>query len=158
MSVDPFTEVLQKLWEILEANSDFATAVKAGNRGKLWVGNVKPPIKDELSNSDVPYVSILPVGSTFNPFATSTDAIIEQTYGIRMVDGNLKINSAYFPLKFYIIQALANVDALLGLSYVRKIDVGDGTDDNDNSSIPGWEGGIDITVTMIFNRITLKSM
>jgi len=98
--IDPFTEVLQKIWELLESRADITDLVKIGNRGKLWEGNLKIASlgpEDDLSPSDLPLIIIEPIGGAMNPFATSTDGYAVQGYRIRMMDGNLLFTRFTFP-------------------------------------------------------------
>ena len=160
MPDDPFTEVLKKLWELLEAEPDVAALVKVGNRIKLWSGNTNPEAKDpegDLTLGDLPLIVIEPAGGIFNPIMTSTDGMAEQVYRIKMKDGNLILSAVYFPLKWAICKALASADALLGLSYVRSIVVEDGVEGRNTTGHPGWNLGIDIRVKMIWSRVFLKT-
>lgn len=160
MADDPFTEVLKKIWDLLEGNSDIATMVTVGNRLKLWDGNLDPEVinpETELTETDLPMIIIEPAGSVMNPINTSTDGKVEQVYRIRMVAGNLLINAIYFPLKWAVFKALSNIDGLLSLTYVRGILVEDGIDERNLIGHPGWSLGIDIRVTMFWSRTFLKS-
>jgi len=159
---DPFTEVLQKIWELLESRSDITSVVSLGNRIKLWEGKLKPEglqPDDDLSPSDLPLIIIEPVGGAMNPFHTSTDGYAVQGYRIRMMDGNLLLHKIYFPLKWAIFKALASLsrkDGLLNLSYVRKIEIEDGTDEQNTTGHPGWTLGIDIKVHLWWSREYLR--
>lgn len=156
MADDPFTEVLKKIWDLFEANDEFSTLVKLGNREKLWSGNLKAE-EESFSITDLPRVIIEPAGSEMNPVATSTDGMIIQTYRVKMMDGNLLLHRSYFPLKWAIFKALASIDALLSLSYVRGILIEDGIDERNIIGHPGWNLGIDIKVKMIWSRAILKA-
>jgi hypothetical protein len=160
MADDPFTEVLKKLWDLFEGNAEIATFVKVANRIKLWDGNLDPEVLNpdtELTTSDLPMVILEPSSGSMNPIHTSTDAMAEQVYRLRMMDGNLIPSAVYFPLKWAIFKALANIDLLLGLTYVKRILVEDGIDERNLSGHPGWSLGIDIRVTMFWSRTFLKS-
>lgn len=160
MADDPFTAVLKGLWDLLEANAEFTGLVKIGNRVKLWEGKLRTENKsldDLLTFSDLPLVIIEPGGGSMNPFATSTGGMVEQVYRLKMVDGNLLLHKVYFPLKWIIFKALASADSLLGLEYVRRIVIEDGTDDKNVADHPGWNTGIDIRVTMAWTRAYLKT-
>lgn len=157
MPDDPFTEVLKKLWDLLEAQSEVTDIVAVGNRVKYWEGNLKPAQdRDRLSTTDLPRIVIDPAGGSFNPYATSTDAKAVQVYRIHWLDGKLLLHRSYFPLKWALCKALASADSLLSLSYVRHIRVEDGADEK-NTEHPGWMGGIDILVEMWWSRASLKA-
>jgi len=158
--MDPFTEVLQALWTLLETSTNITDLVKVGNRIKLWEGRLRPDVKDpesELTLSDLPMIVIEPMGGSMNPVITSTDGMAIQVYRIRMVTGNLLLQKEYFPLKWEIFKALASIDSLLNLNYVRKIVIEDGTDERSTGGHPGWTCGIDITVSMWWSRTYLKT-
>jgi|TARA_R100000093_G_scaffold60439_1_gene31968 hypothetical protein len=156
MADDPFTAVLKALWDILEANSEFSSLVSLGNRRKLWTGDTKID-KDSYSPADLPEVTIVPAGGTSNPVATSTGGNVIQIYRIQMLDGNLQASSSYFPLKWAIFKALASIDGLLSLSYVRGISVGDSVEERSFEDHPGWKLGIEIEVQMWWARTYLKA-
>lgn len=156
--MDPFTEVLGKLWELLETNAAFTSLVKIGNRIKLYEGSVKPlGLLENRSQIDLPAITILPAGTIMNPAMTSTDAVIRQTYRIHAEDGNLLLSKTYFPLKWALFKSIVNMDNYLGLSYVRKIEIDDGSDTPNDETNPSWTMGIDIHVTMIWKRSFLKA-
>ena len=74
-----------------------------------------------------------------------------------MLDGNEIPSEVYFPLKWAVIKALAYADQLLSLSFVRKIEVQDGTDERNTENHTGWNGAIDIIIHMWYSRTTLKT-
>jgi hypothetical protein len=160
MADDPFTEVLKNIWTLLESNSEITSLVRVANRLKLWDGNLDPEVLNPetgLTETDLPMIIIEPAGGTMNPVHTSTGAMAEQVYRIKMIDGNLLINSVYFPLKWAIFKALANIDNLLGLTYVRGILIEDSSEERNFEGHPGWSLGIDIKITMMWSRTVLKS-
>lgn len=160
MADDPFTEVLKKLWDLLEVSSEFSNLVRVGNRIKLWEGTLTADVKSDeesLSILDLPMVIIEPAGGVMNPIATSTDGNFIQTYRIKMMDGNLLLHKTYFPLKWAIFKALASIDSLLNLTYVRGILIEDGIDERNITGHPGWNMGIDIKVSMWWSRTLLKA-
>lgn len=155
MTTDPFTEVLQKLWQLLESRPVFTTLVASRNRITLWEGRGKPE-KTKHSIADLPEVTIIPIGGAVQPAASSTGAKITQIYRIIMVDGDLRLNKVFFPLKWAIVRSLASIDENLGLTYVRRIMVSDSVDEKNEEKHPGWNMGIDIEVDMWFDRTKLK--
>ena len=155
MTTDPFTEVLKALWSLLETRPEIVSLVKTKNRIKLWEGAAKQE-KIKHSIADLPEIIIIPAGGQVQPAATSTGTRITQVYRIIMVDGDLRLHTVFFPLKWAIIRSLASIDENFGLSFVKRILVSDSMDDKNEESHPGWNMGIDIDVEMWFDREKMK--
>ncbi|HNX27524.1 MAG TPA: hypothetical protein PKK48_08980 [Phycisphaerae bacterium] len=154
MTENPFIEVLNELWKLLESRDDFTNLVKVGNRTKL-TGTAVNPFKDSVQDSDLPEVQIIPGGGKTNLFATSTSHFVEQVYFIRAVTGELNA-LVLFRLKWALIKALANTSNNLGLDYVMDIDVTDCQDvieiGDENRGRLGWRGMISVNVKMKFTK------
>lgn len=157
---NPFIEVYDKLWELLESEADFTALVKIGNRVKLSV-NKSDPFKDAVQDSDFPEVQILPGGGKSNLFATSSTHFVDQVYFLRSVTGELNAITI-FGLKWAIIKALAKTENNLGLEYVRNIVVTDAQDNieigEENRGRLGWRGMISLTVNMQFSKATIEDI
>lgn len=156
---DPFTEVLNALWRLLESDTTITSMVSTKNRIKLTEGSVKPREPDRHTTSDLPEIRIEPAGGQIEPAVSSGSSRATQVYRITMADGNLLVHKSYFPLKWAIFKALVRIDANLGLDYVRRITLGDDFEDRNEQpqGHPGWNCGLDITVEMWFSREQLKT-
>lgn len=156
---DPFTEVLQTLWVLLETSSELTTLVKTGNRIK-WASDSfakSRPSKLTTTKTDLPELAVLPNGGEYNYHASSSSVKLIQRYTIGIMSWDLRIHKYFFPLKWAVIKVLANADANLGLDYVREIEVEDNEDVKSIERHPGWQAAFDISVMMVFDRTEMKA-
>ncbi|RLC38158.1 hypothetical protein DRH27_02970 [Candidatus Falkowbacteria bacterium] len=154
---DPFSEIHDAIWTLIEANTTLAGLVKTGNRIKLD-GKNYDPFKSKHSNNDFPEIIIIPSGGQYQPVATSDDGKLVQNFDLLLNDGDLVATRKYFPVKWQIIKTFANVDGLLGLDYVKNVQFEDITDSiNPENEHEGWRAVFRISVLMFFSRTYLKS-
>lgn len=155
MSADPFTQVLDKLWELLEAQSEVTDLVAARNRIKLHQSYGRPE-KLKQSLADLPELIIEPSGGGANVHGTSTHAKVIQRYSIGLKGRDLRVHATFFPLKWAVLKALASTDANLGLSFVRNVIIEDSRDTPREEQHPGWESVLEVVVEMWFSRDSMK--
>jgi len=157
---NPFIEVYDKLWELLESVADFTSLVKVGNRIKLSASK-SDPFKDAVQDSDFPEVQILPGGGKSNLFATSSTHFVDQVYFLRSVTGELNAITI-FGLKWAMIKALAKTEDNLGLDYIQNITISDAQDNievgEENRGRLGWRGMIAINVEMKFSKDSIQEI
>ncbi len=60
-NVNPIKQVFSALWTMLEANSDFTSLVKVGNRIKYTGSNIEPD-KQQIALADTPEVRVVCTG------------------------------------------------------------------------------------------------
>ena len=113
---EPFTMVYDALWAMLEANEDFTDLVPVGNRIKYGNDN-RSPEKDEILNSDLPEVRIVPVGVTPQPRRTSTSSAVLKRFAIQITSDTRGIHDTFHPIEWQIFKSL--VDWITVLSALR---------------------------------------
>ncbi len=157
-AADPLSQVLNALWELLEAQPEVTALVATHNRIKLSSATVvSQPQKLKHSTGDLPELMIVPAGGSCNPHASSQSAQLVQRYGVGIVDGDLRVHKSFFPLKWAIFKALASIDGNLGLSFVRRIVVEDIEDLPSDAKAPGWSAAFSIVVELWYKRSDLKA-
>lgn len=146
---DPFTQVYEKLWDLLETDSQLAAHVKVANRIKLNSRKVLHG-KFRLSTKDLPELTIEPAGGTCEIKRTTTSMPITQHFAVRMKTHDLRVDRSFFPIKFALLNRLTDVTGNLGLSFVRRVQVDDMTDGRNDDGHDGWHTAFNITVEMWF--------
>lgn len=156
-SDDPFTQVLDALWNALVAWPAFADLVRPGNRLEL-PEDAENPYKPTVNNADLPEVFIEPSGGAAALAFTSSNFQPVQNYVLYGATGKMSPR-LYLKLKWAVICALAKANQEthpFGFKFVQSIAITDGSeviDDQDaNRNEAGWSGRITIQVTFNFNR------
>jgi len=103
--IDPFSQVYDWLWDLLEANTSFATLVKPGNRIR-FDGTAANPVKEITSDADYPEVMIELAGGLPTPVNTSSSSSVIQRFAVSVSMGTLRL-AAFLPLKWAIYCGLA---------------------------------------------------
>ena len=155
-TTDPFTQVLEALWDVLEAHGGFAGMVKLGNRIKYSNGDGDPE-KREAQYGDLPEVRIEPAGGGEVSY-TSTGIQTTQNFLVHMVGDDLQIDAAIFPLKWHIIKAFRRASGDLDLSFVTHVRISDSDEMQDELARGArrWSGGLSISVEMYFELDELE--
>jgi hypothetical protein len=160
---DPFQQVHDELWNILEAYADFTDLVKQKNRIKMQ-GNLRNPYKEEALDQDFPEVRIVPEVGTLNYHASSSDTILSKRWHIQVATGDQRAQSVLFPLEWAIVRALsAWPNYLPALTwneaiFVCKLDGPSSRASLDhelNRGIKGWTTIMVVEVQMQFPTSTL---
>ena len=91
---DPYTQVLAELWEHLESKTYFTNIVKEPNMIKLMASGSQDrrPMKDSLTESDVPEVMIYPGGARYWEERDASGASVHRIYAILVTSGNRIVN------------------------------------------------------------------
>jgi len=151
-TTDPFTQVLDKIWAVLEADPRFTSKVRLKNRIK------GPDVKDALAESDIEEVEIVPAGSEVNLRDSENRNRVTQRFQLKCTNGGGLPTSKHFPLKWVVVTALSRAGADLGLSFVYNVSV---TEGNETYAAPedtrrgqtSWKGTIGIVVEMNFHKL-----
>lgn len=121
-TTDPFTEIYDAIWSLLEGNDRFCDLVALGNRVK-FSGDDDPRIKvEKLLPSDAPEVRV--VAGAINPhlFRTSNGSSIKRTFRVEIYTDKLTQTAGIFPVEWSIIQAVTGgKDKLAGLDHVKTL-------------------------------------
>lgn len=157
---DPFTQVIERLWDLIEADGELAGLVKPGNRIKL-TGDGQIPMKASVQDGDMPELAIEPVGGSLNPHYTSTSLSVTQLYRFSLVTGNLMVDAVLFPVKWALLKLLVRIcgNQLEELPFVTNADlIGEAIEEGfdraqeKNRGTSGWALGLTLSVAMTFNR------
>lgn len=162
IGTDPFSAVEAAIWTKLEAHAGLAALVKVANRVKMSV--LEPNLKESAQDADMPELMMIPSGFYVNrpgDGVSSSSESISQRYTFAIstptlstVDDVRGINAIKWALLCVFV---SGIDALSGLSYVRKVRTGEGQDlpaapDMLARSVKGWRTVISLEVTMVFDR------
>jgi len=160
MTNDPFTQVLERLWELLEGHAPLAAMVRPGNRIKL-TGDGGDPYKQDLQHADRPELVIEPGRGEVRLAATSTSTTAAQDFDLRLATGSLHVAGELFPITWEIVKALAAAGEALGLDFVRNVRLialaDSRTDAGANRGVRGWSTVLTVRVEMWFARAELTS-
>lgn len=145
--LDPFTQVYDALWAMLEARAGITKMVRLKNRIK-FTGSNRDPIKDQISYRDLPEMILVPGTGIPHLQRTSNSSSMLETLEIRVATGDQRIGEILYPLKWEVYRALSTWETLLlALTWnsktfvrlVRPTSVQDGVAQADlNRGIKGW--------------------
>lgn len=107
---NPFHQVHDALWNLLESNSDFTAAVPSMNRIK-YTGTLDPrPDKDNAEYADYPMVRIRSLGFDVKAFDTSNSSRALAYWSIDVYSGDQRFampdKKKFFDVQWGIYQAL----------------------------------------------------
>ena len=152
---DPFTQVYDKIWDMLEANSSFTDMVKIGNRIKVS-GTDPHPLKKEVMDSDIPEVMILPRGGLHHINFSSSSVRLGRVYTIAITTNNLAANRYLFPLEWIIFGVFVSSNQTLDLTFKATYELSQSDQTIEdillNRGVEGWASTIDIIVTIVINK------
>lgn len=156
---DPFTQVHEALWSMIENWDALAEMVKVGNRVKM-TGTARDPLKEQVSTDDVPELRIVPVNGSMGLDVTNEEYGIKQDWEIQVSTGDQRVDAMLFPIQWEIMRALATwPDVLNALKWNNKefilnmevSRVSAGVSDRDlNRGIKGWSLLLTCSVSMYF--------
>ncbi|MBI5724601.1 MAG: hypothetical protein HZA50_11620 [Planctomycetes bacterium] len=154
---DPFTQVLDGIWDALEAWPAFTSQVRLANRLKL-PENAEDPYKPTVGNSDLPEMVIEPAGGSTRLSFSSSNFQTVQNYALQIATGKLSPRK-FLAVKWAVICALAQANKQtnpFGLKFVHDIGIVDESEVLDNQDSgrteTGWSGRITIQATLNFSR------
>ena len=160
MPTDPFTEVYDELWTLLENCKDFTDRVRLANRIDLTEDKVDP-LKSQVQTSDLPEALLFPSGGGGVAY-TSTGIRIAQNYTLRVVSGQIRLHLTYLPIKWAVLKALTRYAGDTQHSYVKSVDVVDSPDaldaDEEGRGTRGWAFAMTIQVEMHWSLDDLREV
>jgi hypothetical protein len=122
--IDPWTTVINQLWTLLEANTDFCDVVKVSNRIKITRAQDQNPIKANIQNSDTPEVLITLEQASERPAHTSRQASSEQNFTVQIITLDLRLqkedHTGANDIRWLVWKILLNGGDTLGLDFVYK--------------------------------------
>ena len=144
---DPFTKILEALWELLTAGSHFKQVAKPGNLVK-YMGSERDPIKQNIAEDDVPEFRMVPTGIVSHLHRTSNSSYCMMQIEIQVASGTRVLDTGILPIVWDIYRQMANWQSVLGaltwnnVSFIRNVrppEMKIGVTELDlNRGIPGW--------------------
>ncbi len=126
MDPDPFTQVYEALWTLLEADGNWTALVKPSNRIKFSGANPSPR-KDEALSGDFPEVRIVATWLSPQLNADSSNSRVTARFEIQVASGDQRFDAALFPVLWETLRALHGYRAALmaltwgGRSFVLRV-------------------------------------
>lgn len=164
MAIDPFSQVYDALWDLMERHTPFAKLVKPANRIKY--SGRRQPEKQSIADSDYPQVRILPAGSEVHHERTSSSGSIIKRFEVQIATGDRRVDERVFPLQWEIIRAMHGWQTVLNaltweevafVTSARLLDLQDGlTLDESQERIIGWAAVWACEVLMFFPTTKLQ--
>lgn len=158
-TIDPFTQVYNRIWEVFEDNVDFCALIKEGNRIKFTTEKTTP-MKKQAIDADYPEVSLIPRGGESPSAISSTSAEFDRVFSLVIVSGTLRADKYLFPTEWLSLKILSNQSDSLGLIFVKKFRVGPSdwrvNDPEFTKGKEGWFSVIDINVGIVIPRSDLS--
>lgn len=111
--MNPFTQVYNALWSVMESWPPFADSVKVGNRIKFG-GKIREIIKQEVASSDLPEVRLVVEDATPHLQRTSNSTSVLMTLQWQVFTGDQRLDAILFPLKWEMLRAMSTWEAVLG--------------------------------------------
>jgi hypothetical protein len=163
---NPYLDTVNGLWEILEDRPDFTTLVPVGNRIK-FTGDLRDPIKTEVSTADLPEVRIYMKSGNFTEIDSNT-ANDTGVYAVELATGDQRMSLYLMPLRWIIVQAFAqltrDLKALVDHGYAPHYglvragmmpDMEGMSDPAMNRGIKGWSmiGSVEVKLWMQRNEL-----
>jgi len=104
-TVNPYRQVYDALWDMLERHKGWSGLVKPGNRVK-YLDKVIPKL-DEIASADLPTLIIIPVGSGPSLHHDSSAAVLVKRFSIFVATGDRSVGSL-FDIEFQAFRAMAD--------------------------------------------------
>jgi hypothetical protein len=165
-TVDPFTQVLLRLWQIVLAEPGVASVVRPANRIILTAGDGFNPIKQNVQPGDLPELIIEPTTSTDEQAKTSKAAETVQTWSMKIATNDLRINATdpatglrpgAFPLRWALLKAMCAAGDKLGLDFVIRTrlttTLSNTYDPVENRGTEGWTVLMTVTTYLEFAKL-----
>ena len=164
---EPFTPVINRLWAILNADSDFVARVKPGNQ-IVWTGKPENAIekRNVLQPSDAPEVEILPGTCPQDWALSSRVAEWTQTFSISIKSGDLRVfwldhngdPQGINVLAWIVYNALYSAGDTLGLNYISACRITAAAPllltSEQNRGKAGWTQLLTVHVNMVIPRVS----
>lgn len=157
---NPFTMAYTWLWYLLEIGG-VNTLIDRENHIRYDLGH-QDPQKDEVQDSDLPELRIVPITRSTTLVAAADLSTIERSYSVELTTGENRVDEGLFGIDWTILQALYAWKPFdrrsNGLDYIKNIEIGPvATEDMNaalNRGIEGWSSICQITITMSFQEMT----
>ena len=156
---DPFTQIYNAIWTVLENHDGITSKVRLTNRIKLS-GKDKNPYKSTVLGADLPELLLEPSGGG-GFLWTSTGLQMLTNFQLRLAAGDLRVQKQLFPIKWEIIRAMKQTRTNLDISFVKNIeiaDIGESTEGAEATrGTPQWIGLFELAVQVYFTNTELQT-
>ena len=159
--MNPFSIVLKRLWEILEANPMIAESIRSGNRIQ-FVDELG--LKENIGHGDLPEIVLVPDTFTQNSMGTSGTGELTANFQFYIATGKKNVEPI-LTLQWELFRALNTFMAEMGSfeyhgnSFVTLIKMTSGaqslTENGRNRNITGWSASWGFSVDMMFPNADL---
>lgn len=165
---DPFSRVLDALWDRLEGEADLMALVRPGNR--LQRMGAPRASKTRHQDADLPQLEVRSMGMEGVSLWPSSDTVLlPRDYQIGVVTGSRDETANLYPVEWELIRALVRLaikndpeEPPLGLSFVKRIAVSSVEETEHTRGEPaplargrsGWIAILAVQILLAFNRKT----
>lgn len=164
--LDPFSQVFDKFWDMLEAHPDTSAMIKPGNRIKLNEQDTRQPTKPFVQVADLPELVLVTEGGNVSLHNTSSSTKIVRRYSWLLSTGDARVNYLLYPLEWLLVEAFSNWTREIALltykdkSFAKRfdfVDISEGwTRADQNKNIKGWSSIWKCEIEMHFATSDLK--
>lgn len=163
---DPLSTVYDALWTLMEGNTTLASLVKPGNRIKFNQQRPESPVKDQVSEADLPELMLVVSSIEPNMQATSNSSSLEVTFDWVLSTGDMSVLRKLLPVTWYLYCAMTNWNTILtaltwnGREFVKRCEALTANtglaDPERNRGIVGWSCLWSCKVLMYFTTTDLR--
>jgi hypothetical protein len=166
---NPFIQVFDALWTMVEDHPDIDTLVLRGNRVKYNSLTDRDPLKQNISTGDTPELVLASDGFGANMTNTSCSTMCLRRYSWLVSTGDFRLNKFLLPVEWMLYVAMHDWRRVLtalewpvGWKFVKRmaiVDVTTGISDPErNRSIRGWSALWRLEVEMHFPTADIEAL
>jgi len=162
---NPFTKVLEQLWTLLEADTQFTDRIPPANRVKYDSTTDNNPIKQIVATADLPEFAVAFGGAAINLFDSSSSTKVVSRWMFVINTGDWRVNEFAQVLNWIVLCNLRQWKTGLGAltwkgeTFVKRVhilDLASGeSDPNRNRQIKGWTSVFNLEIEMHFKTTNL---
>lgn len=108
--LDPFSQVHNALWDMIERNSELQSMLSESNKIKY---DVETSQKDQISDADLPELVLLSNGMGAGDEDNSSQRTLKRVYTWGIATGDFRINESYNKLCFELYRAMIDAEIVL---------------------------------------------
>jgi len=169
MSTDPFSLVFDALWQMVDDSVPLTQLVRLGNKIKFNKQYDRAPLKENVSDADLPELILTTMGVLeANMYHSSCDSLIRRNYQWLLSTGDIRTNYRLFPVQFALFCAMHDWQGVLSsllwnnktfIKACRWGTLSEGISNPQlNRGIEGWSSIWNISVDMIFASSDLRAI
>lgn len=165
---NPFAKAYDALWALAEESALLTSLVRAGNRVKFNHTRPFHPVKQEVSEADLPELALASATSSANLHNTSSSSMIVRQYTWLLSTGDMSITNKLMPVEWALFAAMTNWKLVLGAltwngeHFVKRanvVSIDNGfADPERNRGITGWSAAWTCEVEMHFATADLQAV